>query len=600
MIIRIQATRAPPKWVLDNNDEKIENGRRIMSKRSAPGASVVAVVSYVLFCLFWFDTGLKESLSFLPAIFRSPAIPALLFLVSLGVLLRRKGFPRLFGEKSDNRLALLFFGLTLVSRIPLVAGAYGIPSSDAAVHGVMSLHILEGKHHPVFAYGESYDGSLKAHLTALLTLVSGEPVMSFTAAGVLLYAGFVVALFALARTTLTRGEAAFAAVYAVLSPGFLTAWGVKADGSYLEVLFLGTALLALGARLLADPEGRTRRAFWMGVLGGLALWAHILSTYYLLTTFLVLIAADWSRQSFRRLAVFLGGFLLGNFPVFVWNLSRYGQSYRWWTQDQSSLAERVTRTVTQLQAAIVDSLPVLTGWWPMELPSGPVSLLRIVLIVIFPVAGLGFVLQKRDRLRELLRGRLTPEAMLVIFAVLVVAIFAQSTFGWLTKEPRYLIFLFSVVPIFLASSLSWLGRRSRLAAGAIAGFILAINIYGSGFYCLRALESDAVNRQFVRELEELGVRYAYTDYYISYKYNFLSHGRLVLTSELGPEQTERYLPYRDEIAKAEKAALIPRSFRMARRIGRRLDAQGVDYRRKDLLYPVIYDLSEPVRLEWLR
>jgi hypothetical protein len=39
---------------------------------------------------------------------------------------------------------------------------------------------------------------------------------------------------------------------------------------------------------------------------------------------------------------------------------------------------------------------------------------------------------------------------------------------------------------------------------------------------------------------------------------------------------------------------------MARRIGRRLDAQGVDYRRKDLLYPVIYDLSEPVRLEWLR
>jgi hypothetical protein len=109
-----------------------------------------------------------------------------------------------------------------------------------------------------------------------------------------------------------------------------------------------------------------------------------------------------------------------------------------------------------------------------------------------------------------------------------------------------------------------------------------------------------LNREFVRELEALGVRYAYTDFYISYKYIFLSHGRLLMTSELGPEQTERYPPYRDEIAQAEDVALIPRSFRMAARIGRRLDAQGVTYRREDLLYPVIYDLSQPVRLDSLR
>jgi len=573
---------------------------------SMRGAFFVATASYVLSCLFWFDTGVKESLSFLPAFLRSPAIPAVVFVIALGVLVRRKGFPRLFKESSDHRLAVLFFVITVVTRIPLLVGAYGIPSSDAAVHGVMALHILEGKHHPVFSYAESYDGSLKAHLTAFLTMLSGEPVVSFTAAGILLYGGFVVALYALARTVLTRGEAVFAAIYAVLSPGFLTAWGVKADGSYVEVLFFGTALLAVGARLLADPKDRARRAFWMGVLGGLALWAHILSTYYLLVALLVLIAADWTRKSFERLAVFLAGFLLGNLPLFLWNLTRYGQSYRWWTQDQSTLLERVVRTANQLQAVGVESLPVLTGWWPMELPVEPPVLsllLRIVLMLIFPAALIGFVIQKRDRLRELARARLTPESMLVVFAMLVVALFAQSTFGWLTKEPRYLIFLFSVMPIFLASSLAGLaqlGQRSRLTAGVAAGLVLAINIYGSGLYTVRALESDALNREFVRELEALGVRYAYTDFYISYKYIFLSHGRLLMTSELGPEQTERYPPYRDEMAQAEDVALIPRSFRMAERIGRRLDAQGVTYRRKDLLYPVIYDLSQPVRLESLR
>ena len=569
-------------------------------------AFFVAIASDVLFCLFWFDTGVKESLSFLPAFLRSPAIPAVVFVFALGVLVRQKGFPKFFEERADNRLAVLFFVLTLITRIPLLVGAYGIPSSDAAVHGVMALHILEGKHHPVFAYAESYDGSLKAHLTAFLSMLSGEPVVSFAAAGILIYSGFVVALYTLARTVLTRGEAAFAAAYAVLSPGFLTAWGVKADGSYVEVLFFGTALLAVGARLLADPNDRARRAFWMGVLGGLALWAHILSTYYLLVAFLVLIAADWTRKSFERLAVFLAGFLLGNLPLFLWNLTRFGQSYRWWTQDQSTLLERVVRTVNQLQAIGVESLPVLTGWWPMELPAEPQVLsllLRIVLMLIFPAAMIGFMIQKRDRLRELARARLTPESMLVVFAMLVVAVFAQSTFGWLTKEPRYLIFLFSVVPIFLASSLAGLAglaRYSRLAAGIAAGLVLAINIYGSGLYTVRALESDALNREFVRELEALGVRYAYTDFYISYKYIFLSHGKLLMTSELGPEQTERYPPYRDEMAQAEDVALIPRSFRMAERIGRRLDAQGVTYRREDLLYPVIYDLSQPVRLDSLR
>ena len=568
-----------------------------MSKKDAwiSASAVVAVVSYVVFCLFWFDTGIRASLPSFPVL-----VPGLLCILSLGVLLFRKGCPRLFRDRADNRLALLFFVLTLSSRAPLVAVAYGIPSSDAAIHGVMSLHIAEGKHHPVFAYGESYDGSLKAHVSALLARVSGEPVMSFTAASVLFYAGFVVALFALARTILPRGEAALAAGLAVLPPGFLTAWGVKADGSYVEVLAFGTAVLALGARMLVDPEGGTRRAFWMGWFGGLAFWGHILSTYYLLIAALVLFAIDWSRRVVPRTALFVGGFLLGGWPVVLWNLTRGGQSFRWWTHDQSTLGERVTRTLAQLYGMVVDSLPVLAGWWPMELSPSPMSPLRLLLILILPLCGLVFVFRERGSFLELTRGRLTPAALAVLFALLVIVVFAQSTFGWLSEEPRYLIFAYSVTPIFVASAILWLAGRSQVAAAVGAVSILTLNLYGSGLYFVRAHDSDTLNRQFVRELEELGVRYAYTDFYISYKYNFLSHGRILMTSELGPEQTERYPPYREQIAKEEQVALIPRSFRMARRVGLRLDEQGVSYKRKDLLYPVIYDLSEPVPVGSLR
>jgi hypothetical protein len=170
----------------------------------------------------------------------------------------------------------------------------------------------------------------------------------------------------------------------------------------------------------------------------------------------------------------------------------------------------------------------------------------------------------------------------------------------MTEEPRYLLFLFSVVPIFLAATLGPMWRRTPWVAGSIAGLLVFVNLYGSGAYLLRAVESDSINRKFVREVEKLGVRCGHTDYYVSYKYNFLSHGKLVWTTALGPAQTEWYMPYRDEVAKAEKVALIPRSYRLARRLGRRLDARGITYRREDLLYPVLYDFSERVKLEWLK
>ena len=72
------------------------------------------------------------------------------------------------------------------------------------------------------------------------------------------------------------------------------------------------------------------------------------------------------------------------------------------------------------------------------------------------------------------------------------------------------------------------------------------------------------------------------------------------TSELGPSQTEWYFPLRDRVAEAEDIALVPRSFRFARRLRGRLDRRGIRYRQENLLYPVLYDFSEPVPLSYLR
>jgi hypothetical protein len=261
--------------------------------------------------------------------------------------------------------------------------------------------------------------------------------------------------------------------------------------------------------------------------------------------------------------------------------------------------ERLQRTLSQLGGVFRTSFAVLAGYWPKDNPPPPEALFRVLLLALFPLSFLVFAFLFREKLRPLVRGRLTPEAAALGFAILVVLVFAQSSFGWMTEEPRYLLFLFSVTPLFLATSLSALSRLSRVAALAVAAALLLSSVRGGILYHSEARESAARNREFLRKLDELSIRHVHSDYHLSYKYVFLSHGRMVWTSALGPSQTEWYLPFRDEVAGATRVALVPRSFRFARRIERRLIERGIRYRRENLLYPVLFDFSEEVSLSWL-
>ena len=563
--------------------------------------SFLSLASYFWLCAAWFDHDLR--LGFLTDV--PPAVPGALFLVSVGALLFRRLRSMALGP--DSRAAF-FLGLAgFLTRLPFVLEAYGLFSSDAAAQGVMALHVLEGRHHPVFLYNWSYVGSVKAHLTAALALLVGDPVASFALAAALVYGVLAGAVYLLSRTVSSRGESVVAGLYIVFSPGFLTAWGMGNEGNYPDVLALGTLMLALGFRFLKDEVDGRRAAFWIGVLGGIAFWIHILATYYLLASVFILLVHRFGKRAIGRLSAFALGFAVGDFPGILWNLSHDLQSFRWWgvaTAAESGasptgLAGRIGRSVSQLGDVFQTSFAVLAGYWPNDNPPAPEAVFRYGLLVLFPASFAVFAFRHREKLRLLARGRLTPEAAALGFAVLVVLVFIQSSFGWMTEEPRYLLFLFSVTPLFLSTALSSLARISRWAAVPLAAVLLFVSLRGGILYYSEARASDTRNREFLRELDELQIRYAHSDYHLSYKYVFMSHGRLIWTSALGPSRTEWYLPFRDEVDAASQVALVPRSFRFARRIERRLDQRGIRYRRESLLYPVLFDFSEEVSLSWL-
>ncbi len=558
-------------------------------------SALVSLLSYLWFCLQWFDHDLP--LGLLARV--PPAVPGGLFLTSFAVFIFQQRSRLALGP--DARLACLLSLGGLVTRLPFVFHAYGLFSSDAAAQGLMALHVLEGKHHPVFLYNWSYVGSTKAHLTAVLALLVSDPVTAFALAAALVYGAFSGAVYLLGRTMAPRAESAAAALYIVFAPGFLTAWGMGNEGNYPDVLALGTLSLVLAFRFLKDEIEGPSAAFWIGVLGGVAFWIHILATYYLLAVFGILVLHRLGKEVPRRLGAFALGFAVGDFPGILWNLSHELQSFRWWevAGAAGSGASRLSRMLSQLGDVFRTSFAVLAGYWPKDNPPPPEILFRPFLLALFPIAFAVFALHHREKIRLLARVRITPEAASLGFAVLVVLVFAQSSFGWMTEEPRYLLFLFSVVPIFVATALFALARRSRLLAVAVVSILLLASFRGGILHYADARESDASNREFLRQLEELSIRHVHSDYHLSYKYVFLSHGRMVWTSALGPAQTEWYLPLREEAAVAPEVALVPRSFRFARRLERRLEARGIQYRRENLLYPVLFDFSEPVNLAWL-
>ncbi len=562
-------------------------------------AASVAITAYLWLGLSWFDHDIDTALSRVPS-----AIPALAFALALAWWFVHRRRRPLFEERADRRWLVALSGTALVSRLPFLFGAYGLYSSDAAVQGVMALHILEGKHHPVFLYGWSYIGSGKAHLTALVDVAVDEPVLSFTLAAILVYAAFTGALFVLARTVLDRPAAIAACAYVIAAPGFLTAWGIHNEGSYLDVLSLGTWMLAIGARWLLAEDRRERLApaFWMGLLGGVAFWTHILATYYLLTAVGLLVVADLSARLFRRMGAFAAGFLLGDFPGILWNVTHEWLSFRWWSvgAGPSQEGDRLERAGTQLTEVLRSSLAVLGGWWPHDQRPWPEAFWRWALLATVLLSFLAFVVGKRAQIVASFRPRRSPEALAVAFSILVVLVFVNSSFGWMTEEPRYLLFLYSALPLFVAFAWSRLWQRSRALGMLAAAALLYVNLHGSIVYLSRAVESDATNREFLEQVVQLPVRYAHTDYHLSYKYIFLSHGYLVWTSELGPEQKQWYEPFREIVAEQQTIALVPRSNRFARRLGLRMDERGIRYRRANLLYPILYDFSERPRLSDLR
>lgn len=459
-------------------------------------------------------------------------------LVALGVAVRLwAGRPLRIPRPHVETLACL--GLAVAYRFPALLHPWGWVNRDGAYGAFVALHLLQGaRPAPVFTEGANYQGTLKAHLSAALALVTGSGDFSWlmVASSLLLYLVFMAATMALARRLGGRAAAVAAGLYLAVSPRFLTVFSLNCVGQYVDVLALGGLALAVLARVL--DEGRRGAAarldyLAIGVLLGAAFWQQPVALCYVGTAAaaMLLRRATW-RDSWSLLVP--AGLVIGVLPVLLWNVKNEWGSADILGREPAELQAQADAFPRQARRALQISFPILSGLSPGH-PWADTTAAAGAAMLLIPAALVAYLLLRgRAITAALRRGGASSGVLPPLLLACCLGLFWAVASGRVYWRPRYLLPVLAATAVHLGVALSWLWARARPAAAVALAGLLALNVAGT---LPRLRESGAIAHHYaaiVRSLREKGIRTGYADFSLSAPVTMFTAEAILLSSRLGP------------------------------------------------------------------
>src|SRR5437868_455995 len=106
-------------------------------------------------------------------------------------------------------VALLIILVAVGVRLLLLALGWPPLDSDEGTVGLMGMHIAFRGEFPIFFYGQGYMGAFEAYLAAIMFLLFGVSTFTLSLGLVLVYAGFLIAMYFLVRLLYSNGLALF-------------------------------------------------------------------------------------------------------------------------------------------------------------------------------------------------------------------------------------------------------------------------------------------------------------------------------------------------------------------------------------------------------
>jgi hypothetical protein len=433
-------------------------------------------------------------------------------------------------------------------------------NSDEATVGLMATQILHG-HFSAFFWGQNYGGG-EPYVVAVLFAMLGSGRWQLVLAPILLSGVSAALTWRVVRRLVGPGSIGVLAGIMVFATPEVFLWNSTIEwGFHGLTLVLGMGVILAALRIF---QGRATR--WnflgLGLVAGVGWWSSPEIVYFLVPAgvlFLSAIRSDpessgWSR---RAGATLVGG-LVGALP-WVWANINSGLA---------SLSDRGSHTAFQgtflshLQTYFQYSLPielglrrVSSGAWIFGNPGSSagvrILLVLLCLVIFLALAGAVLVCLRRPN-----------PSRAVGFAVLTFPLlYAASPVTWYWPDGRYVVLGGPLIVLLLAVAAHEIGgadRRSRridrrwsgssggVLFSVVAATAVALSIASFAVVNGQSVTSfskgwtnpDAPTLAAIETLERAGARTGYADYWVAYKLDFLSGGKLTFTDADGNGEGE--------------------------------------------------------------
>jgi hypothetical protein len=442
-------------------------------------------------------------------------------------------------------------------RVPFWIEALRTPvDGDTAIVGLMARHPGVG----TTFWGQPYGSPVDSWVALPFVAAWGSSTEALRLPCFLLGLALVPVAYGLARL-LSPGAALPAAVLAACAPPYLILLSALPPPLYATTLLLCGLVLLLSAsagRSLEDGGRPTGRLVLLGVLGGLALWTHLMSASILAASVLWLLFRSHGRR--RLLVLAAVPLLLASGPLWLRAISG-GQAteiVRLADRDSTFLAhlgEVAPRLYEPVGGLLGTHVPVLAD--SEDFVVGPPDWMAAALVLLY---GLLLILAAR-------RARWAhPSGLYLLAAVLVVLAFPFPARAGL-HTIRFLTPLYLPVVALVAWAASPRDPATRTAprrAWVAVLALSALHLVGATSLLAAWRTLDRAEAPFllpdlgpVREaLAERGVRHAYASYGPAWRLTWESGERLVASQPWNERFRHWPLPLLDEVRFAKNVAWV--------------------------------------------
>jgi hypothetical protein len=479
-------------------------------------------------------------------------------------------------------IAIVLIVAATIMRLVFTGQGGPLTNSDEDTIGVMALHIAYHGEHPIFFYGQYYMGAFEAYVAAVFFRLFGPSLFSLRLGLVLMFTGFLASTYLLTRWLYTRTWALVVLLILGLGSSYTLARELSTIGGYPETLLFGSlsCLLACWLVLTYNRELPLSKRLWRfpvyacwGLLAGLGLWSDLLIIPFVFMPGLLLLAVCW-RELLQVVATvcILLGLLVGAYPLIRYNLhAAPGQDsltiLRGLRGSSSSYLE-LANLIKELKGTVQVSIPMMTGnpFCPVtELPFlGPNSPRSLQCTVLHSIWGFGYLfifaiafcligwalwrLWRRRResgstpelrqevVRQMARLMLLGAGLLALLSYAISA----APLDWPGIHGRYIIGLLIVTPAILwpiwsamQASRERVGKFTpalRLGGAIVLLVVCAVLATGNvlAFMELPGIQtSNQADAALIHDLERLGVKHMYTDYWTCNKIAFVSDEKVI-------------------------------------------------------------------------